>query len=528
MMWMRNAPEVIQRASKMKQIIEHQGLHPEDSSEYLPETPTSLILIVDDLPINLKVLRRLLADTGHRLTFAVDGKQALERVQSARPDLILLDLMMPEMDGLEVCRRLKEVPKTANIPIIFLTANYEIEPLVKAFEQGAVDYITKPFRASELLTRLQTHLNLTHLQCQNRQRVNVERLLRQVVEEILSDRALEVSLSNVATWIQAMISAGQVLIGRCFSSTACKAITATDYKLSISSLPMECQSSSQSTQVSLAHPETLTLVDRQRLELCCAYTELRFPIQLRNGEIWGFLLVHFSHDCLPLVQDQVILSRILERLTAVIQQKELYQQLQTAHLQLKITHEQLVNATDQLELMNAELSRFANLDGLTQLANRRYFDSCLKQEWLRLRREQQPLSLLLIDVDYFKRYNDTYGHVQGDTCLAAIAQALKQPLKRPADLVARYGGEEFVVVLPNTSESGACQVAEQVRQQITRLKLPHCTHPSHDYVSVSVGIATLTPTVEKTWLDLLAYADKALYQAKANGRNCCAVVDTSI
>ncbi|MGB3614364.1 MAG: response regulator, partial [Elainellaceae cyanobacterium] len=131
---------------------------------FAPEVPSNLILIVDDQPANLKVLRGLFANMGYRLTFATSGEQALERAQAAHPDLILLDLMLPDMSGLAVCRQLKKVAKTADIPVIFLTASHELDHLVEAFEEGAADYVTKPFRSSELLTRVQNHLLLQNTQ----------------------------------------------------------------------------------------------------------------------------------------------------------------------------------------------------------------------------------------------------------------------------------------------------------------------------------------------------------------------------
>ncbi|WP_346292849.1 PleD family two-component system response regulator [Sphaerothrix gracilis] len=303
-----------------------------------------LILIVDDVPANLKVLRGLLAGQ-YRLTFASNGHQALDRVQSSQPDLILLDLMMPGMDGLEVCRRLKQAPNTAKIPIIFLTASHETENLLQAFEQGAVDYVTKPFQSSELLARIKTQLELTYLK------------------------------------------------------------------------------------------------------------------------------------------------------------------------------QQLANTVQQLQDANQELTQLSKLDELTQVANRRFFNEYLQQEWRRLRREEDPLSLILIDLDCFKEYNDTYGHLQGDICLQAVAKTLSQVIRRPADLIARYGGEEFVVVLSNTNTQGAAKVAERMQQAIAQLDLVHAAHPSSSHVTISAGIATTVPRVKSSWQDLLAQADTALYAAKAEGRD---------
>lgn len=172
-----------------------------------------------------------------------------------------------------------------------------------------------------------------------------------------------------------------------------------------------------------------------------------------------------------------------------------------------------------LQAANEKLERLATLDGLTQIPNRRRFDEYLAQEWQRLVREQQPLSLILFDVDYFKPYNDHFGHQQGDEALIALAQAASQAVKRAADLIARYGGEEFGVILPNTRRTGAEMVAQAIQQEIAALKLPHPVSEVNDYLTISMGIASVVPTVDQSLEDLIAAADAALYQAKRRGRN---------
>jgi diguanylate cyclase (GGDEF)-like protein/PAS domain S-box-containing protein len=172
-----------------------------------------------------------------------------------------------------------------------------------------------------------------------------------------------------------------------------------------------------------------------------------------------------------------------------------------------------------LKEANEKLGRLAALDGLTQIPNRRRFDEYLEQEWQRLVREQQPLSLIMFDVDFFKPYNDGLGHQQGDEALIAIAAAATRAVKRAADLLARYGGEEFAVVLPNTRRVGAEIVAKAIREEIAALKIPHPHSPIGDYLTVSMGIASVVPTADQTPDDLIAAADAALYQAKRRGRD---------
>ncbi len=152
---------------------------------------------------------------------------------------------------------------------------------------------------------------------------------------------------------------------------------------------------------------------------------------------------------------------------------------------------------------------------MTQLANRRRFDECLDQEWRRLAREQAPLSLILCDIDFFKTYNDTYGHQAGDECLQQVAKAISDAVKRSADLVARYGGEEFAVILPHTTAEAAVQVAEKVRSEIHALKIVHASSQIYQNLSLSLGVASIVPDNKSCPSILVAAADKALYQAKS-------------
>ncbi|MBE7385272.1 MAG: diguanylate cyclase [Leptolyngbya sp. SIO1E4] len=178
-------------------------------------------------------------------------------------------------------------------------------------------------------------------------------------------------------------------------------------------------------------------------------------------------------------------------------------------------------AATALQAANQELERLANLDGLTQVANRRYLNTYLAQEWRRLAREQQPFSLILFDVDFFKRYNDYYGHPAGDDCLIRVARAAQQTIKRPADLVARYGGEEFAIVLPNTHLQGAAAIAQHLQMALQHLQIDHLQSEVSPFVTVSLGVACQLPTPGTAAERLVWEADVALYRAKRRGRNRC-------
>ncbi|HAX80558.1 MAG TPA: hypothetical protein DCY88_33165 [Cyanobacteria bacterium UBA11372] len=227
--------------------------------------------------------------------------------------------------------------------------------------------------------------------------------------------------------------------------------------------------------------------------------EVEFGSKLACTHLWGLLC---AHQCSAPRHWQAweidFLKQLATQVAIAIQQAELYQQLIAA---------------------NQQLQQLVCLDGLTQVANRRRFDEYLDNEWLRMVREKQPLSLILCDVDCFKAYNDTYGHIAGDTCLQEIANGIRAAVKRPADLVARYGGEEFAVILPNTTAEGAAKVASEIQSKLKSLQIEHRQSGVSKYVTVSLGVASTIPSAGSFPEMLIDVADKALYQAKAEGRD---------
>ncbi|EXF94812.1 diguanylate cyclase [Pseudomonas fluorescens HK44] len=187
-------------------------------------------------------------------------------------------------------------------------------------------------------------------------------------------------------------------------------------------------------------------------------------------------------------------------------------QRDAAYRALRVSQQQLLDT-------NLVLQRLMNSDGLTGLSNRRHFDEYLELEWRRAMRDQTQLSLLMIDVDYFKLYNDSFGHLEGDEALCKVAAAIRDASSRPSDLPARYGGEEFVLVLPNTSPGGARLVAEKLRQTVAGMKIPHVFPAEGASLTISIGLSTMTPEPGSDCRQLMSAADKGLYLAKNNGRN---------
>ena len=187
-------------------------------------------------------------------------------------------------------------------------------------------------------------------------------------------------------------------------------------------------------------------------------------------------------------------------------------QRDAAYRALRVSQQQLLDT-------NLVLQRLMNSDGLTGLSNRRHFDEYLELEWRRALRDQSQLSLLMIDVDYFKSFNDNFGHLEGDEALRKVATAIRDACSRPSDLPARYGGEEFALVLPSTSPGGARLMAEKLRQSVVALNIPHITPHEGANLTVSVGVSTFTPQQGGDCRQLISAADKGLYTAKHNGRN---------
>jgi diguanylate cyclase (GGDEF)-like protein len=194
------------------------------------------------------------------------------------------------------------------------------------------------------------------------------------------------------------------------------------------------------------------------------------------------------------------------------QLEEKTRQLDAKVLELEVLHKELEEKNEKLELLSS-------LDGLTGLFNRRYFDDNLLKEWKQASRDNTPLSLLIVDIDYFKNYNDCYGHLEGDICLRKVAQALYEALLRPTDIVARYGGEEFTAILPNTGSDGVIKVAQRMMDHVVQLDIVHKESSVAEMVTVSIGASSVFPTGKLAVTSLLNRADKALYEAKEQGRN---------
>ncbi|MFM7886979.1 MAG: diguanylate cyclase [Pseudanabaena sp.] len=224
-----------------------------------------------------------------------------------------------------------------------------------------------------------------------------------------------------------------------------------------------------------------------------------------------------AEDYLIKPYDRVLLKA---RVRACLEKKMLHDHEVLSKQKLEAAYKELAIAYHELEIVKNELEALSHRDGLTGIANRRFFDKVLEREWNAAKREQKFLSLILFDIDFFKKYNDTYGHLAGDDCLCQVAIAASRVVKRPRDTLARYGGEEFAVTLPDTDLNGASFCAEQIRLAIENLYVIHMSSQISSNVTIGLGISTINPSTQlKTSHQLIKEADLALYEAKREGRN---------
>jgi diguanylate cyclase (GGDEF)-like protein len=496
------------------------------------------ILIIDDTIENLQLLSSMLAIEGYSVRKTTSGKMALQFVAVQQPDLILLDINMPDLDGYQVCKRLKESEKTCNIPVIFISALDHLGHKILAFEVGGTDYITKPFQEQEVLLRVKNQLLIQqqtrqlieqnrHLQIEINKRQEAEqnlkvqiareKLLALVIEHIRQSLDLNEILSTTVTEARQILQSDRALIYKAEPDSAGMIMSESDgdnvENLQQYTLPEDIFPRSQHELYRQGRIRCVTDINQDVMAACLVETlkwlgvksKLVVPILTNihgqsQNELWGLLVFHQCFSTREWNQSEIeLIQQLANQVAIAIQQSHLYQQLQIA---------------------NQSLEEISITDPLTRIVNRRGFDRYLENEWQRLQREQLPISLILCDIDYFKYYNDTYGHPAGDRCLFQVAGAMRCRVKRPADMVARYGGEEFVLVLPHTDVAGASQIVEDIRQELMMLNIPHEKSHIAEYVTLSFGIACLIPESDQSAQILIDRADQALYQAKANGRNC--------
>lgn len=445
------------------------------------------ILVVDDAPENLRLLLNALTEQGYSVRCARSGQLAIAGSQSAPPDLVLLDIMMPQMDGYEVCQHLRQDARTSEIPVIFLSALHDGQEKAKGFALGGDDYIAKPFHIDEVLARVKYQLDA------KRRQARLERKADKYRQTSYELREAYGFLQEILNSLTEGVAAFQALRGEAGAFTHVE-----------SSVPPRALAAFWPAGGALVTDRTVAATDCRATNLGASSTEnelleLCWQVVATNAHIKGKL---------PMVQGdrqgwiELLATQLRDGVVTLLRD---------------ISDAKARIAT--LETVKEELYILATTDVLTQVGNRYRFETYFETEWQRSLREQQPISLLLGDIDKFKQFNDICGHSVGDRCLQAVAQVLQTVVKRPADLVARYGGEEFVILLPNTPLRGAIQIAQAIQAAIRELCLTDVPSPNCAHVCLSLGVSSLIPQPHQRPTELIEAADKALYSAKALGGN---------
>ena len=493
-----------------------------------PHSEQKTILIVDDKVNNLQLLSAYLKRANYKTLIAQNPLKAIATAKKLHLDLILLDVMMPEMNGFEVCKILKNEPTTKDIPIIFMTALAESKNKVEGLELGAVDYITKPIEEEEVLARIKTHLTINELHLASQKDAAQRKLLFEVSDRIRQSLNLKVILETATEEIRTLLNCSLVsLVAIDRKKVKFKAYSAVPGKKIDPKRQIDYRSICPDADTYQAYLRGETKIvehsprsesDSTTLLLNDSQAQLVVPIIIRD--------TNYTSGFFSVAENTVVTHDLLYGWLIVEQDYPPTWRAAEINLVRDITT-QLAIAIKQA-LLHQQLSQLALLDSLTRVYNRRSFDRQLKREWGRLKRIPAPLSLIMCDVDCFKIYNDTYGHQEGDRCLQRIAQAISSALKRPADILARYGGEEFVVILPHTPQAGAAKVAESIRSAVKDLKISHHNSLVDSVVTLSLGVASTIPAAADSTQLLIEAADLALYQAKERGRDCVAVYPESI
>jgi len=449
---------------------------------------TARILIVDDIITNIKVLEAKLRAEYYEVLTANSGTEGLAIAQKDFPDLILLDVMMPVMDGFEVCRRLKAAPTTAHIPVVMVTALDGVEDRVRGLEAGADDFLTKPIDEMALMARIK---NLVRLKL-----MRDELRLRQDTVEAMADIVMTLPAENETP--------RRILLLEDMDASAQRMVTAlqTSLKATVhrARTPQEAFAAMVDSTPDLI---ILTLTSD-------AFDGLRACSQIRTLE-------DLRQVPILVIGDQTrkdILFRALDLsvndyLVRPIDRNELIARVATQF--------RWKTYSDRLREIRRQSIELAATDSLTGLHNRRYLGAHLARQITRSKETRKPCTVLILDIDHFKRINDTYGHQAGDEVLKALADSFKFNI-RGVDLACRYGGEEFVIVMPETELAVAEKVAERLREAIAERHFKTGEGKPEIPVTASIGIATLDPATD-TAQSLLERADKALYEAKAGGRN---------
>lgn len=448
---------------------------------------TARVLIVDDIPTNVKLLEARLLAEYYDVVTASSGPQALAICQEQHIDIVLLDVMMPEMDGFEVCRRLKADPKNQHVPVLMITALDQASDRVQGLEAGADDFLSKPVDDVQLLARVKSLVRLKSLTDELRARA-------QTSQQIAAEDALEAMNS---------ISArdGSILIVDTDRRHAERlaASLSSEHKVDILTQPMDAvfQVAGGSYEVALV---SMSLTDFDPLRVC---SQIRTVDQARGLPI---ILIADEADKPQVVRGLDL--GINDYISRPVERNELLARVRT-----QIRRQRYANVLR--DSVNSTIA-LAITDELTGLYNRRYFDRHMNMVMAKSLEQERDLAVMILDIDHFKSVNDNYGHDVGDAVLREFAARLRRNV-RGIDMACRFGGEEFLVLMPDTDVRMAEVVAERVREAVADRPFEvGLSRPIS--ITISVGMS-LYENMDDTPEVIIKRADVALYRAKHAGRN---------
>jgi two-component system cell cycle response regulator len=448
---------------------------------------TARVLVVDDILSNVKLLEAKLTAEYFEVITAFNGMECLAKMEEGAPDIVLLDVMMPGMDGFEVCRRIKSNPKTAHVPVVMVTALDQPSDRVAGLDAGADDFLTKPVDDAALFARVRSLVRLKMMTDELRMRESTGQGMGLIdpAETLLDSNqtgrilVIEDRAESVAWFSNALTPRHEVASADTFEEALVR-VKGGDFDLIVVSLGMR------------------------------GFDGLRLCSQLRSlpeGRHVPILVVVSDGDRRKLTQ--ALEMGVNDYLTRPVDKNELVARVRTQLRKKRYADRLRHNVQLSLEM--------AITDQLTGLHNRRYMSRHLDTLLDNAKKNARPLAFVIMDIDFFKQVNDTYGHDIGDEVLKEFASRIAANV-RGIDLACRYGGEEFVVAMPDTDMAFACNIAERLRQSIETTPVKITRAPGQLNITISIGIARCEgeqDTAEK----LLHRADQALYRAKRTGRN---------
>ncbi|WP_293149562.1 MULTISPECIES: diguanylate cyclase [unclassified Microcoleus] len=471
------------------------------------------VLVVETSAEIREFLKTALEAFGAKVTAVGSAGEAMAQLEQSRPDVLVSDMAVSETDGSDLIRRIRAMETSEQrelLPAVALTGGVREEDSASALSAGFQRHLSKPVEANQLVSAIVQLAGMSEFGCSDEG--NVGAIAPMPDSNSCDDKNNGGQLKPDSRELPLLL-----VVEDNYSLLAyLQTLLSPYYRVAVAMDGVEGLEKAKSLQPNLILSDQI--MPRQNgLDLL---KEIRKTPELSSTPVI-FLTARSGMEAriesLDAGADDYISKPFDER--ELLARVRNLLRTHAAEQQLTVLNRQLQQQKRQLETVNRALQYLATYDSLTEVRNRRFFNDYMDAEWRRLAREEASLSLIMCDIDYFKLYNDTYGHQPGDECLRQVAQVLQKSVNRSADLVARYGGEEFAIVLPNTDIEGAACVAERIAQQVRDLQIPHAQSAVSEYVTLSLGVACCIPAPMSQPATLIAIADESLYRAKAAGRD---------